>query len=50
MNLRSRFLSETGPVYQIAKSAMDETYVDEITFHNEDVLVIIEGFNYKEVK
>lgn len=43
MNLRSRFLSETGPVYQIAKSAMDETYVDEITFHNEDVLVIIEG-------
>lgn len=45
MNLRSRFLSETGPVYQIAKSAMDETYVDEITFHNEDVLVIIEGFN-----
>ena len=43
MNVRSRFLSETGPVYQIAKSAMDETYVDEITFHNEDVLVIIEG-------
>ena len=43
MNVRSRFLSETGPVYQIAKSAMDETYVDDITFHNEDVLVIIEG-------
>ena len=33
MNVRSRFLSETGPVYQIAKSAMDETYVDDITFH-----------------
>lgn len=43
MNVRSRFLSETGPVYQIAKSAMDETYVDDITFYNENVLVIIEG-------
>ena len=54
MKVRSRFLSETGPVYQIAKSAMDETYVDDITFHNEDVLVIIEGLtmylNEEDVK
>lgn len=43
MNVRSRFLSETGPVYQIAKSAMNASYVDDITYHNENVLVIIEG-------
>ena len=51
---KKQFLSETGPVYQIAKSAMDETYVDDITFHNEDVLVIIEGLtmylNEEDVK
>lgn len=43
MNIRSRFLKENGPVYQIAKSAMDASYTDEIAYHGEDVLVIIEG-------
>ena len=35
--------SETGPVYQIAKSAMDDSYIDDIDYHGENVLVIIEG-------
>ena len=43
MNIRKRFLSETGPVYQIAKSAMDASYTDDIIYQGEDVLVIIEG-------
>ena len=43
MKIRSQFLTETGPVYQIAKSAMDESYVDDIDYHGENVLVIIEG-------
>ena len=43
MKIRSRFLDETGPVYQIAKSAMDDSYVDDIDYHGENVLVIIEG-------
>ena len=30
MKIRSQFLTETGPVYQIAKSAMDESYVRNI--------------------
>ena len=36
-------LPETGPIYQIAKSAMDETYTNTIHNEGEDVLVIIEG-------
>ena len=43
MKIRSQFLTETGPVYQIAKSAMDASYTDDIVCHGEDVLVIIEG-------
>ena len=43
MKIRSQFLTENGPVYQIAKSAMDESYVDDIDYHGENVLVIIEG-------
>ncbi len=43
MKIRSQFLTENGPVYQIAKSAMDESYVDDIDYHGENILVIIEG-------
>ena len=43
MNIRKQFLIETGPIYQIAKSAMDDSYVDNIDYHGENVLVIIEG-------
>lgn len=34
---------ETDPIYQIAKSAMDDSYVDDIDYHGENVLVVIEG-------
>ena len=43
MKIRKRFLTETGPIYQIAKSAMDDSYIDDIDYHGENVLVIIEG-------
>ena len=43
MKIRSRFLSENGPVYQIAKSAMDASYTDDIAYNGEDVLVVVEG-------
>ncbi len=43
MEIRSRFLKEDGPVYQIAKSATDETFTDSIEYHGEPVLVVIEG-------
>ena len=43
MKIRKQFLTETGPIYQIAKSAMDDSYVDDIDYHGENVLVIIEG-------
>ena len=43
MKIRSQFLTETDPVYQIAKSAMDDSYVDDIDYHGENVLGIIEG-------
>lgn len=43
MNIRKQLLIETGPIYQIAKSAMDETYTNTIHNEGEDVLVIIEG-------
>lgn len=43
MRIRRRFLTETDPVYQIAKSAMDVSYIDDIDYHGENVLAIIEG-------
>ena len=43
INIRKRFLEENGPVYQIAKSAMDASYTSEIEYKEEPVLVIIEG-------
>jgi O-methyltransferase involved in polyketide biosynthesis len=43
MKIRRQFLPETGPIYQIAKSAMDDSYVDDVDYHCENVLVIIEG-------
>lgn len=43
MKIRKQFLTETGSIYQIAKSAMDDSYVDDIDYHGENVLVIIEG-------
>ena len=43
MKIRSQFLTETDSVYQIAKSAMDDFYIDDIDYHGENVLVIIEG-------
>ena len=43
MKIRKRFLTETGPVYQIAKSAMDDSYIDDIDYHGKNILVIIEG-------
>ena len=43
MKIRSQFLTETGPVYQIAKSATDDSYIDDIDYHRENILVIIEG-------
>ncbi len=43
MKIRREFLPEIGPIYQIAKSAMDDSYVDDIDYHGENVLVIIEG-------
>ena len=43
MKIRSQFLTETDSVYQIAKSVMDDSYIDDIDYHGENVLVIIEG-------
>ena len=43
MKIRSQFLIETDPVYQIAKSAMDDSYIDDIDYHGKNILVIIEG-------
>ena len=43
IKIRRQFLPETGPIYQIAKSAMDDFYMDDIDYHGENVLVIIEG-------
>ena len=41
---RQKFLTENGPIYQIAKSAMDDSYVDDIDYHGENVLVKIPFF------
>lgn len=43
MAVRSRFFEEQGPIFQIAKSAMDASYMEDIEYHGEPVLVIIEG-------
>ena len=43
MKIREQFLTETGPMYQIAKSAMDDSYIHDFENHGEDILVIIEG-------
>ena len=43
IEIRSRFLEEKGPIYQIAKSAMDDSYIDDIDYHGKNILVIIEG-------
>ena len=45
IDIRSRFLEEKGPIYQIAKSAMDASYTDEIVCDGENVLVVIEGLS-----
>ena len=45
MEVRERFLTEDGPIYQIAKSAIDASYIDDITYEGEDVLVVIEGLS-----
>ena len=44
INVRSQFLKEDGPaIFQIAKSAMDKSWTEEIEYDDEPVLVIIEG-------
>ena len=43
MEIREKFLTENGPIYQIAKSAMDDSYIDDIDYHGKNILVIIEG-------
>ena len=45
MKIREKFLTENGPVYQIAKSAMDASYTNEMEYGGENVLVIIEGLS-----
>ncbi len=39
MQIREKFLTENGPIYQIAKSAMDAAYTENIEYSNENVLV-----------
>ena len=45
IEIRNRFLEEKGPIYQIAKSAMDISHTDSITYNGENVLVIVEGLS-----
>ena len=45
MEIRQRFLTENGPIYQIAKSAMDSSYTEAVEYHGEQVLVIAEGLS-----
>lgn len=45
MEIRKRFLTEDGPVYQIAKSATDASYPEKISYDKEDILVVIEGLS-----
>ena len=49
MKIREQFLIETGPMYQIAKSAMDDSYIHDIEYHGEDVLVIIQCICVKRI-
>ena len=42
MKIRSQFLTETDPVYQIAKSAMDDSYIDDIDYHGRKMFSIID--------
>lgn len=43
ISIREKFLLENGPIYQIAKSAMDKSWADDIAKDIDTVLVIIEG-------
>lgn len=43
ISIRKKFLPESGPIYQIAKSAMDESWVKDIFEATGTVLIIIEG-------
>lgn len=43
MHIREQFLEENGPVFSIARSATDASYAEEIEYHGEPVLVVIEG-------
>ncbi len=45
IEIRGRFLKEKGPIYQIAKSAMDISYTGSITYNGDNVLVIVEGLS-----
>ena len=40
MEIREKFLTENGPIYQIAKSAMDASYTDEIVCDGEQKGVV----------
>lgn len=41
--IRKLFFEENGPVFQLAKSAMDASYTEEIRYQDEPVLVVVEG-------
>ena len=43
ISVRERFLPETDPIFQIGKSADDESWAEEVSHKGEPVLVIIEG-------
>lgn len=43
MHVRKLFLEENGPIYQIAESATNDVYMNEVEYHGEPVLVVIEG-------
>ena len=45
MKIREKFITENGSISQIAKSAMDASYIDDIEYGGENVLVIIEGLS-----
>lgn len=43
IEVRNRFFEENGPVFQIGKSAMDETWASQVAQPKGAVLVVIEG-------
>ena len=43
IDVRRIFMEENGPVYDIAKSATDESWTNEVADRSENILVIIEG-------